>query len=333
MGINFSEGNRATLLTPENTPDLKETAPSYLLGGQPVEHQIAREIGWSLTSLFRATGRRPDIWNAALKRMAPHRPTQARRAFREFMSWGDDQRDQTMFALESAIDWATEDQGKRLQDVISECQLSPALAHALFSCWPASERDAISEPYNRWRKAVNKLVTRYQRLAFKLASQQHQRTGGDGDWVSHAFFALIRAAEMYDNPTKAEFMTFAYRWIKFELKKASEREYENNRLTSFTLDTHSEAKHILNGDEKDLVGLLANPDQQFVALNRAKEICSAINLLTAREQFVIRRLYGLNEEELTSTAQQVSLDIGVTRARVYQIKATAFSKLRQRLAL
>lgn len=333
MGINFSEGNRATLVTPENKPDRKEKAPSYLLGGQPVEHQIAREIGWSLTSLFRATGQRPDIWNAALKRMAPHRSTQSRRAFREFMSWGDDQRDQAMFALESAIDWATEDQGKRLQAVISECQLSPALAHALFSCWPASERDAISEPYNRWRKAVNKLVTRYQRLAFKLANQQHQRTGGDGDWVSHAFFALIRAAEMYDNPGKAEFMTFAYRWIQFELKKASKREYESDKLTSLTLDTHSEARNLLNGDGEILIGLMPNPNHQFAAINRAKEVCSAISQLTERERFVIRRLYGLNEQEQVSTADQISRDIGVTRARIYQIKASAFSKIRQRYLL
>ena len=322
--------HRVNQLAPANKPSSEVMAPNDQSGGQPMEHQIARDIGFSLTSLFRATGRRPDIWNAALKRIAPRRPTQARRAFREFMSWDDDQRNQAMSALEGAIDWAVEDQDRRLLNVIDEYKLSPGLAHALYASWPASEREAISEPYNLWRNAVNKLVTKYQRLAFKLANQQQQRTGGDGEWVSHAFFALIRAAEMYDDPAKAKFMTFAYRWIQFELKKASEREYENNKLTSLTLDTHSEVRNLLNGDEEDLVGLMPNPNQQFVAINRAKEVCSAISLLTERERFVIRRLYGLNEQEQVSTADQISRDVGVTRARIYQIKASAFSKMRQR---
>jgi len=325
--------HRVTQLAPANKPNCEEVAPIDPSGGQPMEHQIARDIGFSLTSLFRAAGKRPDIWSAALKRMAPHSPTQARRAFRQFMSWNNNQRSKAMSALEIAIDRAADDQGELLQGVISKYQLSPGLAHTLFACWPASERDAISEPYNRWRDAVNKLVNKYQRLAFKLANQQRQRTGGDEEWVSYAFFALIKAAEMYDDPGKAEFMTFAYRWIQYELKKTSEREYESAKLTSLTLDTHSEAKLLLNGDEKALVGLMANPDQQFMAVNRAKEVCSVISLLTERERFVIRRLYGLNEEELTSTADQISRDIGVTRARIYQIKASAFSKIRQRYPL
>lgn len=332
MDIKVSD-HRATQLAPANKPNCEEVAPIDPSDGQPMEHQIARDIGFSLTSLFRAAGKRPDIWSVALKRMAPHSPTQARRAFRQFMSWNDNQRNKAMSALEIAIDRAADDQGELLQGVISKYQLSPRLAHTLFACWPASERDAIRESYNLWRNAVNKLVTKYQRLAFKLANQQQQRTGGDGDWVSHAFFALIRAAEMYDNPRKAEFMTFAYRWIQFELKKASEREYESDRLTSLTLDTHSEARNLLNMDGEILVGLMPNPNQQFAAINRANEVCSAISLLTERERFVIRRLYGLNEQEQVSTADQISRDVGVTRARIYQIKASAFSKIRQRYPL
>ncbi len=329
MGIKISE-HQVTRSASANKPSSEETAPNDQSGGQPVEHQIARDIGLSLTNLFRAAGRRPDIWNAALERMAPRRPTQARRAFRQFMSWDDDQRNQAMSALEDAIDGAAEDQGERLQSVISEYQLSPGLAHALFACWPAFERDAINAPYKQWRNAVNTLVSKYQRLAFKLANQQQHRIGENREWVSHAFFALIRAAEMYDDPGKAEFMTFAYRWIQFELKKASEREHDNNELRSLTLDTHSEARNLLNGDEEGLVGLMPNPNRQFVAINRAKEVCSAISLLTERERFVIRRLYGLNEQEQVSTADQISRDVGVTRARIYQIKASAFSKMRQR---
>lgn len=249
------------------------------------------------------------------------------------MSWSDEQRNKAMSALEGAIYWAAEDQGDLLQGVISEYQLSPGLGHAIFACWPASERDAISEPYNRWRDAVNTLVIKYQRLAIKLANQQQHKAEGNGEWASHAFFALIRAAEMYDDPGKAKFITFAYRWIQFELKKVSQREYENKKLTLLTLDTNSEPRNSLNGYGEGLVGLMANPNQQFVAANRAKEVCSAISLLTEREQFVIRRLYGVNEHDQASTADQISRELGVTKARIYQIKAQALSTMRQRETL
>ena len=304
----------------------QEAASSYE-GSRPVEHQMAFDINAALADLFRAACVQPGAWLAALSQVAPHRPTQARRAFRDFMSWDDDQRNQAMSALEGAIDWAAEDHGERLQEVICEYQLSPGLAHALYACWPASERDAIIEPYNRWRNAVNKLVTKYQRLAFKLANQQQQRTGGDGEWVSHAFFALIRAAEMYDDPDKAEFISFAYRWIQFDLKKASEREYEHHGLTSYSLDTHSEDRNPLNDIEESFVGLVPGPNRQFVVINRTKEVSAAISVLTERERVVIRRLYGLNEQEEVVTAEDISRDLGVTRARIYQIKALALSKM------
>lgn len=310
--------HQPTLFETTNKPTCDVPASGDQLSGRAVEYHVTKNINLSLTILFRATGNRPDIWSAALNRIGPRRPTQARRAFRNFMSWDGDYRNQAMSALESAIDHAAKGRGEQLQDVISEYQLSPGLAHALFSCWPASDRNAINVPYHQWRNAVNKLVTKYQRLAFKLATQQQRRTGENEEWVSHAFFALIKAAEQYDDPHKATFMTFAYRWIQFELKKVSQREYENNRFTSLTLNTHSEA---------------TNLNRQLVDINQAKVVYSAISRLTTREQLVIRQLFGLNEHEQATTADQISRDLGVTRARIYQIKALAFSKLRQRLTI
>jgi RNA polymerase sigma factor (sigma-70 family) len=313
---------------PRGADQSNESATIAVGGGQPREHQLALEVSQCLSDLLRAAADKPEVWEMAINSLAPHRPTQARRTFRHFMSWNDDQRSQAMAALEGAIDWAKDGRGELLLDTIEELELSPRFAHALVACWPASDHDAIKAPYSRWRNAVNELVSKYHRLAFKLANQFQARVGGDEDWVSQAFLALIKAAEMYD-ASKAEFITFAYSWIQFELKKAYEHESEHQKLIPSSPDTHNETRNPENGEEESFVGLVPGPNQQFVAINRAKEVSAAINALTERERVVIRRLYGLNEREEVITADEISRDLGVTRARVYQIKAQALTKMQQ----
>lgn len=295
----------------------------------PEEHAMALKIQEGMSSLCVAATRRPEVWEKALASLAPKRPTQIRRAFRDYMTWDDEQRSQAMAALEGAIDWAKSGRHSLLEEVVTEFKLSPRFVHAIVTHWPESEFDAIGKPYNHWRNSVNALVTKYQRLAFKLANQFQARAIGEGDWVSHAFFALIKAAEMYDDPGKAEFMTFAYRWIQFDLKKAYEREPDHKSLTSFVSDTHSENRSALGDEEDCFVGLVPGPNRQFVAINRTKEISAAIAVLTERERVVIKRLYGLNEREEEITADEISKDLGVTRARIYQIRAQALAKMQK----
>lgn len=300
------------------------------LAGRPKtkskEHVIAESIRETLIAFFDAASVRPDVWQHALESLGPHRPSQARRAFREFMAWDDDMRREATAALEGAIDCARDGRVDILRSAISEYQLSPRMAHALFAHWPAAQMAEIRNHYNAWRNSVNELVNKYQRLAFKLANQFQASTGSEEDWVSHSFLALIKAAEMYDSG-KAEFMTFAYQWIRGELKKAFECDSERRTLIPSVSDTHNESRRPENGDEEFFVGLVPGPNMQFVAINRHKEVSAAIDALSERERVVIRRLFGLNAQEEEVTADEISRDLGVSRARVYQIKARALSKM------
>lgn len=292
------------------------------------EHAHAVKIRESLAAFFEVAAEKPEIWQPALDSLAPHRPTQARRAFRDFMIWDDEARHQAMAALEGAIAWGKDGRVDILKSAVREYQLSPRMAHALFAQLPPAGISEIRNHYNAWRNNVNDLVTKYQRLAFKLANQFQVKMGSSEEWVSHSFLALIKAAEMYD-ARKAEFMTFAYTWIHGELKKAFEYESERQKLIPSISDTHNESRRPENGDEEFFVGLVPGPNMQFVAVNRQKEVLAAIGALSERERVVIRRLFGLNQEEEAVTADEISQDLGVTRARVYQIKAKALSKMQQ----
>lgn len=302
-------------------------SPASCKKAVPIEHEIAAVIARTKQEFLIAATYRPDVWMAALKSVGPHLPTQARRSFREFMDWDESERNQAMSALEGAIGWAEQDGGFRLRSLVSEYMLSPQLANALFAHWPSSDLDAVKNQYNAWRNAVNDLVTRYQRLAFKIANQFNASVGGEGDWVSHAFFALIKAAERYDDPTKAEFMTFAYRWIRSELKKVYERDAVIKGLTQFDSDTHNKDRSALIGGQDSLVGLAPGPNQQFVVINRRKEVAAAIDMLTERERLVIGRLYGLGEQDEERSAVEVGQELGVSPNRISQIKTAALAKM------
>ena len=311
---------------PGQYPELIETSIENGQG-ETRDQGLAVEVGNCLVDLFRVSSAKPDVWKQAIESLAPRRPTQARRVFRHFMDWNDEQRNQAMAALEGAIDWAGHGRNDLLLEAIDEFALSPRLAHAIMACWPAADKGTIKIPYDRWRNAVNELVSKYHRLAFKLANQFQFRVGGEDGWVSQAFIALIKAAEMYDS-SKAEFTTFAYTWIQSELKKAYEYDSEHQKLTSSLSDTHNRSR---NPDDEEgcAASIVPGPNQQFVAINRKKEIAIAVSALTERERVIIRGLFGLNAHEAVIKADEISREMGISRARVYQIKAQAIFKMQR----
>ena len=91
------------------------------------EHAHAVKIRESLAAFFEVAAEKPEIWQPALDSLAPHRPTQARRAFRDFMIWDDEARHQAMAALEGAIAWGKDGRVDILKSAVREYQLSPRI--------------------------------------------------------------------------------------------------------------------------------------------------------------------------------------------------------------
>jgi len=70
------------------------------------------------------------------------------------------------------------------------------------------------------------------------------------------------------------------------------------------------------------------PDEPVIADNLRKMTASALQLLSPREQEIIKMRFGLNETGMESTLQQCGEKFQVTRERIRQIEERALVKLR-----
>jgi RNA polymerase primary sigma factor len=74
--------------------------------------------------------------------------------------------------------------------------------------------------------------------------------------------------------------------------------------------------------------LQSSPDADLLHESARGQVDNILSHLSEREQFVIRRYFGLDGDEAL-TLDRIGSQIGVTRERVRQIKESALSKLRQ----
>ncbi len=85
------------------------------------------------------------------------------------------------------------------------------------------------------------------------------------------------------------------------------------------------------GDDNSLLDVLVNADspiadRSLIDESLSQEVDRALNLLSEREQKVIKMFFGIDEQEMTM--EEIGVKMGLTRERVRQIKEKAIRKLR-----
>ncbi len=71
---------------------------------------------------------------------------------------------------------------------------------------------------------------------------------------------------------------------------------------------------------------IVDPEEDYTANAERERIRDALDILTARERYVISKRYGLDDEP--QTLERIAQDLGITSARVQQIEIKALVKLR-----
>jgi RNA polymerase sigma factor (sigma-70 family) len=176
---------------------------------------------------------------------------------------------------------------------------------------PKPESDAALE-------AANELVTKNIRLAYSFA-RKRSSCGLDPDEIdSIAMEGLIKASRTYD-PSVAAFSTWAYRIMGQMLSKELTSRHTDKRKT---LDR----AHGFLMDDKGREVLPEITSENKDAFEVQEAIQKIWAKLDARERTVLRARFWDGK-----TFDELSAELGVSRARVQQIQIEALNKARRRI--
>lgn len=187
-------------------------------------------------------------------------------------------------------------------------------------------------------EAVNELATRNLRFVVAMARRYRDRGVSVADLVNEGNVGLLRAARRYDERRGVRFVTYAAWWVRQSILEALRRQGElvpaprsagtrRRRRAYVFLDAASPdgGRRAVLDRLGDARGASADRKAEEGALRELIERCMAT--LPEREARVLRRYYGLDGAPAAGL-QELSLEMGVSRGRVRQLRDQALQRLR-----
>jgi RNA polymerase primary sigma factor len=169
------------------------------------------------------------------------------------------------------------------------------------------------------------------RQAIWRAVQEQNRTVRIPVHVDEEFNRLRRAGRLFEQeherqPTTAELAGFVGKPVE-TVRQALEN---IRRTTSLNYPVHGNG----NGDEDSHLDFLVdpampNPEDVIAKVDGHRAVETMLRVLTVREEFVIRRRFGIDRERTyTLTLEEIGRMLKLSRERVRQIEAKALEKIR-----
>jgi RNA polymerase primary sigma factor len=191
-------------------------------------------------------------------------------------------------------------------------------------------------------EALQTLVNHNLRLVLPLVKPYQSNGMPAEDVVQNGVVALYEAAKRFNPTFGTQFSTYAYYWIRRELREAYRRGYGPLvRVPHATTPACKRQAAIARRHYMTLTeGITTLPvftssektgeENTLAALDRLA-IREAISHLDARSQDVILSLYGFDTIE-AQTFKEISQRWGVSRERIRQLEEKALAKLKILLA-
>ncbi len=205
------------------------------------------------------------------------------------------------------------------------------------------------------RAARDKLIRGNMRFVVKVALHFHNVPIPMPDLISEGALGLIKAIESYDSSRGIKFISYAVWWIRSYIMRSVQQSgalirIPSNQLLRISKENRSFTKSRMANDEVRQIMEISRPDRngeegwnkirngqsltesteqekELSAYNLTWTLQSAISELPTREAYVVRNLYGLNQEE-ANTLEQVASEIGVSSERTRQLKLKALERLK-----
>jgi RNA polymerase primary sigma factor/RNA polymerase sigma factor len=186
----------------------------------------------------------------------------------------------------------------------------------------AALMDRIESLYEQSVATKNQIIRANLRLVVAIAKRRVGNQQSFFDLVSDGNMSLIRAVERFDFSRGNKFSTYAsWAIMKNFARSIPDHHRHHDRYRTSQGEIFETAVDVRTNQFA----------QEHAQAERVRQIRRVLGRLDEREQDIIVRRFGLAEGREPRTLREVGAELGVTKERVRQIEARAFSKLRNAL--
>ena len=206
-----------------------------------------------------------------------------------------------------------------LQDISKYPQLSPQEELTLAT----RARQGDAEARERLIHAHLPLVVRVAKL-YMLPRDEIM------DLIQEGNIGLITAVDKFDPTRGTKFSTYAFFWINKQIQRFLNHEPDN--LVSLDMEITDSSEHLLLSDtiadRPSLLGSQTIPhiDAKMEYEELQRQIHKMLSTLSAREQEVIRLLYGMGLRR-SYTVSEVAKMLHISKVRVCQLRDRALRRM------
>lgn len=197
---------------------------------------------------------------------------------------------------------------------------------------PEEEADCLDRLKNGERAAKEELILHNMRLVAHVAKKYVSAEEDAEDLISIGTIGLLKAADSFKPDYGSRFATYAIRCIDNEMLM----HFRSKKKTRGEVSLFEPIGTDKEGNQIQLVDVLEYQDNNVAEAVARREQIQKIKdnmetVLNSREAFIIRKRYGL-EDEQELTQREIANILGISRYYVSRMEKKAMLKLRKIIA-